>query len=102
MSTYSTEHTYKEAVLFSRDTPSEKHSSALPHTTRGLPDPEYGRVLRPRGGFATRTRFTHDKDSIAHRKVRAGFDGGVRTGKPLAHHAHCARCAAGLKLGVEI
>ena len=79
MSAYSTEHTYKETVLFSRDTPSEKHSSALPHTTRGLPDPEYGRVLRPRGGFATRTRFTHDKDSIAHRKVRAGFDGGVRT-----------------------
>ena len=32
MSAYSTEHTYKETVLFSRDTPSEKHSSALPHT----------------------------------------------------------------------
>ena len=30
MSAYSTEHTYKETVLFSRDTPSEKHSSALP------------------------------------------------------------------------
>ena len=29
MSAYSTEHTYKETVLFSRDTPSEKHSSAL-------------------------------------------------------------------------